>query len=271
MKMLFGGAAGSFANGFWIEPGRLSVTREVISCARLPEALDGLRIGVMADIHYKPDQDEELLEEAVAVLNCEKPDLIALPGDFMDSDRAVIEPMLRVLRNLAPVHGVFASMGNHDGWTADGGSMSRRFEKAGIPLLINRNHHIRVRNEKLAIAATDHVWLGKPDPSATLRGIGKETPVIALVHEPDFFDEMTKHRNIQLQLSGHTHGGQCRVPLLGFAPVSVKHGRKYNYGAFSRGDSQLFVTRGVGTTGPRVRFACPPELAVLTLRSAERV
>ena len=71
-----------------------------------------------------------------------------------------------------------------------------------------------------------------------------------------------------LQLSGHSHGGQCRVPLIGYAPKTVKYGTKYVEGAFSNGNSQLFVTRGVGTTGPRVRFACPPELAVLTLRAA---
>jgi predicted MPP superfamily phosphohydrolase len=267
MKLLFGGAAGSFANGFWIEPGRLSVTRAEISCPRLPSALDGLRIGVMADIHFKPDQDEALLEQAVATLNREKPDLIALPGDFMDEDPAVIGPMLDLLKKLAPAHGVFASMGNHDGWAFDGSAMRRRFERAGISFLINRNHGIRVRNEKLAIAATDHVWLGKPDPAATLRGIAANTPVIALVHEPDYFDELTQRRDIQLQLSGHTHGGQCRVPFVDYTPAKVAYGRKYIHGAFESGDSRLFVTRGVGTVGLRVRFACPPEVAVLTLRA----
>jgi predicted MPP superfamily phosphohydrolase len=268
MKLLFCGAAGSMVNGFWIEPGRLSVTRAEISCARLPAALDGLRVGLMADIHFKPDQDEALLAEAVATLNREKPDLIALPGDFMDKDPAVIGPMLDLLKKLAPAHGVFASMGNHDGWSGDGSAMRRRFEKAGISFLINRNHGIRVCNENLAIAATDHIWLGKPDPAATLRGIAADTPVIALVHEPDYFDELTQRRNIQLQLSGHTHGGQCRVPFVSYTPAKVAYGRKYIHGAFERGDSRLFVTRGLGTVGLRVRFACPPEVAVLTLRAA---
>jgi uncharacterized protein len=267
MKLLFGGAAASFANGFWIEPGRLSVTRADISCARLPTALDGLRVGLMSDIHFKPDQDEALLEAAVATLNREKADLIALPGDFLDKDPTVIGPMLSLLKDLAPAHGVFASMGNHDGWALEGSSMRRRFEKAGISLLINRNHGIRVRNENLALAATDHIWLGKPDPAATLRGIAADTPVIALVHEPDYFDELTERRNIQLQLSGHTHGGQCRVPFVSYTPAKVAYGRKYIYGAFARGDSRLFVTRGIGTVGLRVRFACPPEVALLTLRA----
>jgi predicted MPP superfamily phosphohydrolase len=144
--------------------------------------------------------------------------------------------------------------------------MSRRFERAGISLLINRNSVIRIKGEKFAIAATDHVWQGKPDPLLTLRGIPPEVPVLALVHEPDFFDRMATFRNL-LQISGHTHGGQCRVPFLGYAPAKVRYGRKYIQGSFSRNESRLFVTRGLGTTGMRVRFACPPEVALLTLRS----
>jgi predicted MPP superfamily phosphohydrolase len=132
--------------------------------------------------------------------------------------------------------------------------------------LINRNSMLRIRGEKFAIAATDHVWLGKPDPSLALRGVSPDVPVLALVHEPDYFDEMSSFRNL-LQISGHTHGGQCRVPFLDFTPAKVRHGRKYIQGPFSRGESRLFVTRGLGTTGLRVRFACPPEVALLTLRA----
>jgi predicted MPP superfamily phosphohydrolase len=157
-------------------------------------------------------------------------------------------------------------MGNHDGWNARGEAVGRSFERVGIPLLINRNSVIRIRGEKFAIAATDRVWLGKPDPARALRGIPSGAPVLALVHEPDFFDEMSARRNL-LQVSGHTHGGQCRVPVLGYAPAKVSYGRKYIQGPFFRGESRLFVTRGIGTTGMRVRFACPPEVAVLTLRA----
>jgi predicted MPP superfamily phosphohydrolase len=146
--------------------------------------------------------------------------------------------------------------------------MRRSFEKAGIPFLINRNSQLRIKGDTLAVAGTDFVWLGKPDPAATLKGVAPGTPVLALVHEPDYFDVISAQRDILLQVSGHTHGGQCRVPLIGYAPAKVDFGRKYIKGAFTRGDSNLFVTSGVGTVGLRVRFACPPELAVLTLRGA---
>jgi hypothetical protein len=241
------------------------VTRTGISCPRLPETLEGLRVGVLADFHFKPGTDDPLVEEATEILRREKPDLIALPGDFMDSDPAVLDPLLGYLKRLDPEHGVFASMGNHDGWSGSADLIRRKFERAGIPMLINRNSMIHIRGERFAIAATDHVWLGKPDPARTLRGVPPEVPILALVHEPDYFDEISGIRNL-LQVSGHTHGGQCRVPLVGFAPAKVRYGRKYIQGSFSRGGSQLFVTRGLGTTGLRVRFACPPEVALLTLR-----
>lgn len=270
LGLLVGGAAACAADAFWIEPGRLSITRRKLHCPGLPPALDGLRVGVMADFHFKPDRDEALVEAAVDALNQEKPDLIALPGDFIDADPAVIDPLLDLLKHLSPAHGVFASPGNHDGWSRAMPRLHRAFEKAGIPLLVNRHSAFRIHGEPLAIAATDHIWLGRPDPARALRGIQPDTPVIALVHEPDYFDELIRHRPVQLQLSGHTHGGQCRVPLVGYAPAKVKHGEKYLHGAFSQGDSRLFVTRGIGTTGLRVRFACPPEAALLTLASAER-
>ena len=254
------------ADALWIEPGQLSVTRRDIVCPQLPPGLDGLRVGLLADFHFRPDHDAELLDRVVTQVRRENLDLIALAGDFMSGDPGVVAPLLAHLGKMTATHGVFAVMGNHDGWTGSRSVVGRQFEKAGISFLINRHSLLSIRGESLAIAGTDYVWLGKPDPAKTLQGIPAKTPVLALVHEPDYFDVMTAHREIMLQLSGHTHGGQCRVPLVDYAPVIPKYGRKYVSGAFSSRDSKLFVTRGVGTTGPRARFACPPELAVLNLK-----
>lgn len=266
--LLLAGAAGAAANAFVLEPSWLSVTHADVSCPRLPPTLDGFRVGVLCDLHYKPDSDESLLEDAVNTLVAEKPDIITLPGDFIDHSPRVVAPMMRILSRLSAPHGVYASPGNHDGWNMDSHVMARAFEKCGISFLINRNTHIRVRGESIAIAGTDHVWLGRPDPERTLRGIRRGVPVISLVHEPDFFDTMTEFHPIALQVSGHTHGGQCRVPLLGYAPARVAFGRNYLQGVYERKDARLFVSRGLGTTGLRVRFACPPEVAILTLRTA---
>ena len=267
LRLITAGVAGSLVNGFWIEPGELSVTRKDLGSRKLPPALDGLRVALLSDFHFRPDQDAGLLEKVVAEVRRENPDLIALTGDFMSGDPGVVAPMLRQLQTLRAAHGIFAVMGNHDGWNASPAGLRRQFEKAGISFLINQHSLLSIRGESLAVAGTDFVWLGRPDPGKTLKGIPAHTPVVALVHEPDYFDTLRARRDILLQLSGHTHGGQCRVPLIDYAPKTVKHGSNYVYGGFTRGDSNLFVTRGVGTTGPRVRFACPPELAILTLRS----
>jgi predicted MPP superfamily phosphohydrolase len=271
LRLMVGGAMGSVANAAWIEPARLSVTRRDVLSDRLPTALEGLRIGLLADFHFRPDDDAELLDKVVRQVCSEDLDLIALAGDFVDENRSAFPPLMEAFGKFQAKHGVFAVMGNHDGWNAGHGITRRHFEKAGVSFLINQHRLISIRGETLAIAGTDFVWHGHPDPARTLKGIRPDTPVIALVHEPDYFDVMASSRDILLQLSGHTHGGQCRVPLLGIAPVTVNYGRKYIQGAYSRGASQLFVTRGVGTTGLRVRFACPPELAVLTLRRSARI
>lgn len=268
MKLIAAGATGSLANAFWLEPARLSVTRKDIRCPQLTAGLDGLRVGLLTDLHYRPKADAGLLEKVVAQIEIEKPDIIALTGDYMSDDPTVIAPMLECLANMKAAHGIFAVMGNHDGWTGNAARIRQQFEKAGISFLINQHSILQMGGESLAVAGTDYVWLGKPDPAKTLKGISKKTPVLALVHEPDYFDTMIQQRDILLQVSGHSHGGQCRVPLLDIPPRTVKYGKKYVYGSYTRDQSSLFVSRGVGTTGPRVRFACPPELAVLTLRAS---
>ena len=267
MRLMAASAAGLVFDGAWVEPARLSITQQDVICKRLSPGLDGLRIGLLADFHYRPKEDDNLLERVIQRVRQENLDLIALSGDFINKDPGVLAPLLERLKTMTANHGVFAVMGNHDGWNGNPSKIRRQFEQSGISFLINEHSKISIRGDALAVAGTDFVWLGKPDPSRTLRGIPAEVPVLALVHEPDYFDVMTRDREILLQLSGHTHGGQCRIPLIGYSPVTVKHGTKYIDGGFSRGDSNLFVTRGVGTTGLRVRFACPPELVILTLRS----
>lgn len=262
------GGAGCLIDAFGIEPGILTVTRREVISPTLPITLDGFKICLLADFHFRPGKDDALLEKVIAAVAIEQPDLITLPGDFMNHDPAVIAPLLEFLGRLTSRHGVFASMGNHDGWGGDRAVIKRQFEQNGISFLINRHSVLTVRGERLAVAGTDNVWDGNPDPASMLAGLRPEIPVVALVHEPDYFDQLTTHRDILLQVSGHTHGGQCRVPFLDYAPVKVRYGRKYVSGAFARGNSQLFVTRGVGVTGLEARFACPPELAVLRLRSS---
>lgn len=265
--LLGAGIVGSTTNAFFIEPNLLSITEKDLKLPLLPPGLDGLKVAHLTDFHHDPEHGSELLAEIIKETNALQPDIIALTGDFIEDDITKLAPLLDQLSKLEAKHGVYAIMGNHDGWTTSGYVMKKAFEKAGITFLINQHSLLNIGGTMLAVAGTDYIWHGKPDLYKTLSGLPANIPTLALVHEPDFFDTITARRDIMLQLSGHTHGGQCRVPLIGYAPRTVSFGRKYIYDTFEKGDSRLFVSRGVGTTGIRVRFACPPELAMLTLRS----
>jgi len=262
------GTLGSAAYARWVEPNFLTVTRREIQIPELPSALDGIVIAQLTDFHYNPEKENKLIAEAVDVTNAANADIIALTGDFITASRQVFTPLMEHLSKLKAKHGIYGIMGNHDGWGAPYSFFQKGFRTAGFEFLINAGTRIQVRGEPLFLLGTDSIWSGHVDAPACYRGHQKNDPVIALVHEPDVFDQLTDSYPVSLQLSGHTHGGQCRVPLLDYAPVKVKYGRNYIYGEYQKGNSRLFVSRGLGTVGQRVRFACAPEVAILTLRSA---
>ena len=252
-------------DAFLIEPNLSSITEVDLRVPRLSPALHGMRVVQLTDFHYKPDKDEALMTDVVEKVNALQPDIIFLTGDYVDADTPNIVPLLGHLSRLNARHGIIACMGNHDGWVNSGEYYRGVFRKLGIDFLINENMKLTIKGESLAVAATDFVWLGKPDPVATLKGVNSSEALITLVHEPDYFDTMLRYRDHHLQLSGHTHGGQCRVPFIGYAPQRVKYGKRYLYGQYAQKNSRVFVSRGIGTTGMRVRFACIPEIVSITL------
>lgn len=260
-------AAGSFGYAHWIEPNRLQLTKKEITIAHLPDALAGLKIAQLSDLHFQPGQHDDLITRALNAVEKEAPDLVVLTGDYINHDRSVFPPLMEHLKNLSAKHGVYGVMGNHDGWGASPSFFRQGFEKAGLEFLVNQGTTLTINGEKLYVLGTDSAWSGKVDAPACYRGHHGE-PVLALVHEPDVFDDLRKEYPISLQLSGHTHGGQCRVPFIGYAPVKVRYGQNYLYGNYQRDDAQLFVSQGVGTVGARLRFSSVPEVAFLTLKTA---
>ena len=250
-----------------IEPNLLSITRKNLVLPRWPKSLDGFRIAQITDVHYRPGTDEELIAKLRKALEAEEPDCIAITGDFVINDPSSLAEFARALRGISAAHGIFASPGNHDRWHCTVSNIKKEFESIGISYLQNKGTNINIKGERIFINGLDSVWGGRPVPNRAWNGHQKNTPVISMVHEPDFFDELHTTKPLDLQLSGHTHGGQCRLPLTNYTPAKVKFGRNYIYGHFKNDRSQLFVGRGIGTVGLRVRFACRPELVILTLRS----
>lgn len=258
-------------SGVWaaaIEPNLLSITRHDLTLPRWPKALDGFRLAQITDVHYRPGSDDELIAKVRKALIDEKPDLIAVTGDFVINDPSSLPEFAKALKDLQATHGVIASPGNHDRWHCRSYDLKKEIEGAGMTFLSNAGTNLHIKGENIFVNGLDSIWGGHPNPSLAWRGHQKDTPVLSLVHEPDPFDDLHQTHPLDLQLSGHTHGGQCRVPVIGYAPAKVKFGRNFIYGHFKKNHSQLFVGRGLGTVGFRVRFACRPELVILTLRSS---
>jgi predicted MPP superfamily phosphohydrolase len=260
-----------------VEPQELAIERLEVRLPRLPLALDGLTIAQLSDIHFGPFLGEPHLRRIVDATNGLLADLVVLTGDFVSMPvgydqrkrlRATEEagPCARVLAGLHSRLGVFAVLGNHDhGYNPN--IVTRYFEASSIPVLQNRSTPIEAKGARLWLAGVDDVLENAADLRRTLQDVPKDEPTVVLVHEPDFADQIAAAPYpVDLQLSGHSHGGQVRLPLLG-APVLPDLARKYPWGLRRVGDLQLYTNRGVGTIVLPVRLNCPPEITLLTLRS----
>jgi len=257
------GCLGGPAYAALIEPRWLTLERVVIGLPGLPARLDGLRIGLLSDLHRGPHVSQEQVGQAVETIQSESPDLILLAGDYVTGSASFAPSCAAELGRLDGPYGVYACLGNHDHWT-DPERVAGALEKEGIQVLRNRAVEPVTG---LWVAGVDDVWEQQADLAATLTEVPPGAPVILLAHEPDFADEVATDGRVALQLSGHTHGGQVRLPIIG-PPVLPYLGRKYPAGLYRIGPMQLYVSRGVGLIAPPVRFLCRPEVTVLELRPA---
>lgn len=271
------GTVGLGADGLIIEPNHPQLIRVDVPLTRLPAAFDGFTIVQLSDFHYDDHFSVIPLRRSIEIANTLHPDIIVLTGDFVtvplftkhfeDAKRAArsAEPCARLLRELRSKSGVFAVLGNHD-VTSDHVWITEIIERQGMPVLRNSSVPIDRNGARIWLAGIDDVLEGKPDLAATLRLIPSNELVILLSHEPDFAN-VVSHYPIDLQLSGHSHGGQIRLPLIG-APWLPALGREYPRGLYHVGPLTLYTNIGLGTIRIPVRLNCPPEITLLTLRTA---
>ncbi|WP_263353599.1 metallophosphoesterase [Acidicapsa acidisoli] len=265
-----------------IERYRIDVTEAEVRLRGLPASFDGVRVVQISDIHLDEFTEPFFLRQVVDKINSMKPDAILLTGDFVSD-----EPRSKAFANraawecakiLSELHcrQLYAVMGNHD--VAVGApSVTEALTASGILVLNNGCLPIERFGERTGgriwLAGLDDPFEGLPDPDlaipASIRNRPNE-PVILMCHAPDYVDDLIATpagRAVDLMLSGHTHGGQIRMPFVG--PMSLPPmGRKYVEGWFRFGRMQLYVNRGIGTVELPIRFACPPEILHMTLRSA---
>ena len=254
-----------------LEPNRPRIVRRDFLLPRWPERLNGFTIALLSDFHYDPYFSVHPLRAAVPLVNSLRPDLIVLTGDFVtaplvgDGEKGALdaEPCAQLLGQMSAPHGLWAVLGNHDIGTNPRLVMHALQEKK-IQVLTNRSEAIEQDGAHFWLAGVNDVLSGTADLTKTLHRVPAAEAVILLAHEPDFADESSRFP-IDLQLSGHSHGGQVRLPLL--PPLYLPHmAKKYVLGTYHVGPLTLHTNAGLGTVGFPMRLNCPPEITLLTLR-----
>ncbi|MCB0167881.1 MAG: metallophosphoesterase [Anaerolineae bacterium] len=259
------GVAG-FQYATQIETTWLSIEQLQVPLKNLPASLEGFKIVQLSDIHLHPFTQIDFVNEVVAATNRLQPDLVALTGDFVLKTAGSIFELAPVLATLNPTYGIFAVLGNHDIWTDDR-TVRAGLEESGLTVLRNEGLALGVGKGQLYVAGVDDGWSGRPDLALALDRHRGDIPTLLLAHEPDLADRFAADRRVSLQLSGHTHGGQVRLPGKG-ALVLPRLGHKYEMGLYRVADMWVYTNRGVGVIGPPIRFNCRPEVTEITLVGA---
>jgi predicted MPP superfamily phosphohydrolase len=249
-------ATGGGVYGFLYGRYGLGVTRATVGVRGLPSALEGIRIGLLTDVHCSRWVSQQQIADAAAALMNTRPDLIVLGGDYVTwGDRHYVDRSAEALSALSAAEGVFAILGNHD----DDTDMPAALRRRGVHVLKDARTRLTIRNEALELVGI-RFWTRRAADIATLTR-GAHGPVILLAHDPRRIREAAA-LDIPLVLSGHTHGGQVVLPVVGAVAA-----RKFPVvaGLARRGNTSIFVSRGVGTVYVPVRVNCPPEVALVTL------
>lgn len=272
----------------WLLTGPLSLEKLVVKIEDLPASTKGTRIVQLSDLHYDGFRlSEELLEQAIITSNQAEPDLVVLTGDFITNDPAPIYKLIKRLKKLQSRTGIYAVLGNHDIWyrTAQA-EVTAALKNIDIKVLWNQIAY--PLGKDLPLVGLAEYWSKAFNPASVMNQIDDTIPRIVLSHNPDTAEILQQWR-VDLQLSGHSHGGQIVLPEIGplvvyykefarripkevrqFIPflkpdyAKVLENWEWAQGLHKIGKNQLYVNRGLGTYFPG-RLFCPPEVTLITL------
>jgi len=252
-----------------------------ITLKRLPPSFRGFTIGLLSDLHSSPIVSKDHLRYAAELVMTEQPDMIALTGDFIghtfrfpgepyhDFDRRYVADMVEALSVLEAPHGLWGVLGNHDFWSGPDAvnTLVGDFEDGlGVQWLRNRHTFLQRGEERIVLAGVDDYWQDSCSPRKAVQGAPGDTARILLSHNPEINEILFRdHYDIDLVLSGHTHGGQIKFPFIGAPFAAGVRRAKYMEGLAQDGERQTYITRGVGHLVVPIRFLCPPEATLITL------
>lgn len=272
-RILFAGTGVALvgATGVARETTQIEVRQRNLPLKDLPPELSGLRIALLADLHRGPAVSQGFLEEVLERVNSLKPDIILMPGDFVSKSRSYYQDLEIALSRLSPTIGSFATLGNHDIWEGREEAMAA-LSSAGVHTLQNRSLFLSTQrqlseqpNGGLCLAGVDDLWSGEPDLKLALESVPQNIPVILLSHNPDLAEsDEAKDFRVDLQVSGHTHGGQIVLPGIGALATASRYGTKYLSGWNEGPYWPVYTTVGVGTSSIPVRVGASPEIVVFT-------
>lgn len=240
----------------FIEPNVFRITRYKITDADL----EGLRVVFAADFHYKP-YEKWRLERDVRTINAQNPDIVLLGGDYVNGHKKgftlPIDEISAEFSKIKSKYGVYAVLGNHDGWHDEDG-ITKSLEANGIKILKNSSELVKAA-KPFYIAGVEDMQTGNPDTQKALAGTSGS--VILLSHTPDIIESVPA--GVKLVLAGHLHGGQVVIPRHGPLVAPSKFGTKYASGFFDENGKKLIVTKGLGTSILPLRFHCIPEIVLI--------
>ena len=250
----------------------LQVTAQTIRLPRLPRAFEGFRICQLSDIHIGPFMPAAEIRKYAAIANAQKPDMIALTGDFVTFDPHTEQPVVDALGGLRAPFGVYGSLGNHDAWAGVEDSITELFRQAGVRILRAANVPIASNGESFNLIGVDFQSprrFGPSPPVQRLLGnvegiVDRDRVNILLSHNPETFDRAAG-LGIDLSLAGHTHGGQAALEFISPEIAPSRLVTPYVAGWFQKPGGQLYVNRGIGTIFIPIRIGAPPEITIYTL------
>jgi predicted MPP superfamily phosphohydrolase len=240
---------------------RLTLSEADIALDGLPAGFDGTRILFVSDLHAGPFVSPAVLRETFERLLALRPDVVLLGGDLTTTHAREFASHRGAFATLKAPLGVYAVLGNHDHYSREPERLRALVEETGITVLHNRSVTLRRGGDSLDLAGVDDLRLGETDLGAALEGT--RSPVVLLSHNPDLFFEAMRN-GVALMLSGHTHGGQIRIP--GLRVIVWQSRYRFDEGRFRSGDAELVISRGLGTVRVPWRTACSPEALLLRLR-----